>query len=117
MDNIQASKKNVLDFRYQFWSQKSKFDSIFLMFSSLIDYEMWIEEKEAIQVELMGTNNDMAKWGSYVLKGKPYTINLKFAFDSDDSDIVHFEVLTQMELAEKIEMLDLFQSLFSHLIE
>ena len=45
-----------------------------------------------------------------------YKIDFKFAFDAEEGkDMIHIQLRTDIELKEKIETLDLFQSMFSEL--
>lgn len=104
-------------FSYGFWIWTTKLDSVLSMFSKLIDYEFWEGEKELIKSELRNTNDEKEIWSENFLEGKEYNLELNFAFDDNDRDIIHIRLSTDSKLKEKIEALDLFQSIFRELKE
>lgn len=88
------------------------------MLAHLANYELWEEEKEVIKKDLKTSDDESGTWSKYLLKGKQYTIALQLAYDTEQGkDMIHLDIQTSADLKEKLEALDLFQSLFSDLIE
>ena len=103
---------------YGFWIWSNKLDPVLSMLAQIAEYDLWDEEREAIKIGLIGTNDEKNAWFDYVIKGKKHTIELKLAYDDEEgTDMIHLRIKTSMELKEKLETLNLFQSMFKELIE
>ena len=88
------------------------------MISHLAEYDLWDEEREAIMLGLNGTNDEKVIWFDFLLKGNLYSIKLKFAYDDEEGpDMIHLGIETSHQLREKLESVNLFQSMFRELIE
>lgn len=106
------------DFKYGFWIWSNKLDPVLTMLSHIADYELTQEERGLIKEELQTTNDEKGIWSTYLLKGKQHEIELRLAYDDEEgTDMVHLKLVTSTELKEKLESLNLFQSLFKELIE
>ncbi|MEN8122108.1 MAG: hypothetical protein ABFS35_17295 [Bacteroidota bacterium] len=104
--------------KYGFWFWSKKLDPILSMLSHLANYEISKDEREGIKIGLSETDDEKDIWFDYHIKGKVENIELKLAYDNEErSDMVHIQIQTSNELKEKIELLNLFQSMFSELIE
>ena len=87
---------------YGFWFWSHKLVGILAMFAELSDYELDENEIEIIKKGLIGTNNELNQWA-----------NFQFAYDDEDHpNMIHIKIKTDSILKEKIEVLDLFQSMF-----
>ncbi len=103
-------------FFYSFWIWSNKFDAVMSMFCKLIEYDIWEEEQKSIKIDLKNTNDEKGLWTKYACEGKKYKIDFEFAFDAEEGkDMIHIQLRTDKELKEKIEALNLFQSMFSEL--
>ncbi|MCE7995650.1 MAG: hypothetical protein HEP71_26970 [Roseivirga sp.] len=106
------------DFKYGFWIWSNKLNPVLSMLSHLADYQLSAEERDLIKEELATTNDEKGVWSHYVLKCQQYEIELSLAYDGEEgADMVHLKLLTSAELKEKLESLNLFQSLFKELVE
>lgn len=100
---------------YGFWFWKENFPAILTMLAALSKYEIDEEEFEIIKQDLRGTNNDRNEFLNYTLNGKLYELKLRLAYDGDNNDIAFITITTNKSLRDKLEALDLFQSLFRNL--
>jgi hypothetical protein len=105
-------------FTYVFWIWSTKLNPVLSMLSYLADYNFSKEDREVIELELKTTNDEQNVWNEYILNGKKHTIQLRLANDSEEgSSMIHLELRTSKKLKQKLEALNLFQSIFKELIE
>lgn len=106
------------DFEYAFWIWGNKLNGVLSMLSHLAEYALSDDEREAIKIELKGTNDELNFWGQYDLHGEKYLIKLKLAYDdAEGTDLIFLKINTSSELKEKLELLNTFQEMFLELEE
>jgi predicted adenine nucleotide alpha hydrolase (AANH) superfamily ATPase len=103
-------------FEYGFWFWTPKLNGILTMLSYISDYDYQEYELDAIQNELRNTNDEKEIWGTYSFIGRKHRLDFTFAYDDEEGeDMIHFKIKAPIELKEKLEMVNTFQSLFREL--
>ncbi|HRG00997.1 MAG TPA: hypothetical protein PKZ75_07770 [Bacteroidia bacterium] len=106
--------KNLIS--YQFWFWTPKLEGILAMLAELAKYQISQDEIEAIKIGLVNTSDEKNNWFDYILYGETYKINLKLAYDTEEGpDMIHINIKTSFELEQKLQALNLFQSMFRQL--
>ncbi|AHM59294.1 hypothetical protein D770_05135 [Flammeovirgaceae bacterium 311] len=104
----------MVDYSFWFWSDKLK--GILVLLASLVDYDLWDEEIESIKSALIGTNDESNIWTEYSMKGRKYSLGLKLAHDAEKrTDMIHISINATHIIQEKLEALNLFQSMVKEL--
>ncbi len=101
---------------YQFWLWTPKLNGVLAMLSELAKYELTQSDLDAISIGLVDTCDEKNNWFDYKFDGEKYSIMLRLAFDKEEGkDMTHIKIQTSIELEQKLQALDLFQSLFRQL--
>ena len=86
------------------------------MIAELANYDMTQADLDAIKIGLIDTCDEKNNWFEYKLNGETYNVTLRLAYDDEEgTDMIHINIQTSFELEQKIQALDLFQSLFKQL--
>lgn len=101
---------------YGFWFWSGNLKGVLTMLGSLTEYHFLNEDLDAIENGLMGTNDEKNIWYDYKFSEKNNEVSFKLAYDDEETtELIHIRIHGSIELIEKVELLDRFQSLFKNL--
>ncbi len=101
---------------YGFWFWSHKLKGILYMLAQLTKYELDEIKIDTIKYGLIDTNDELNQWTSYRFDGQKNNIEIELAYDAEEStDMIHIKIRTSITLKDKVEALDLFQSMFKEL--
>ena len=86
-----------------FWIFKQNLLPTLLIFSHLVGYDFDDDDLNAIEYGLTGTSNEKNIWWSYQLVGDR-TINLRFAYDEENNDIIFFRLSFDKDLCGQVDL-------------